>query len=239
MFLLMVGFTHRAKAQSLFVTDFHHNPWLALICFAFRYSVVCFALTDDSFKKICFVTFRNKRLPCSLQTSMQNNIDRSFLVLQPTELTQKWRPFMSRKVGAKGIAAILILVFTLLGHNNSIADTAGFSGDFAPANWTVTQNNSNGSVSTINAPTSITITGPNNGSNQSGFTKYTIAAPSNGTVRFNWAYSTNDGAAYDYPQFYINGTPSMLSSYQNNGGQNQNGTGSYVLTAGTLFGFAV
>ena len=160
-------------------------------------------------------------------------------LIQPTELPQKWRPFMSRKIGAKGIAAILILVFTSLGHNNSIADTAGFSGDFAPANWTVTQNNSNGSVSTINAPTSITITGPNNGSNLSGFTKYTIAAPSNGTVTFSWVYSTNDGAAYDYPQFYINGTPSMLSSYKNDGAQNQNGTGSYVLTAGSLFGFAV
>ena len=160
-------------------------------------------------------------------------------LIQPTELPQKWRPFMSRKIGAKGIAAILILVFTSLGHNNSIADTAGFSGDFAPANWTVTQFNSNGSVSTINAPTSITITGPNNGSNSYGFTKYTIAAPSNGTVRFSWVYSTNDGAVYDYPQFYINGTPSMLSSYNNYGGQNQNGTGSYVLTAGSLFGFAV
>jgi hypothetical protein len=89
---------------------------------------------------------------------------------------------------------------------------AQFSGDFAPANWTLTGTSaaSDASVDTTNAPTSITFNG-----NDSDFgdccdlqDDYTVTVPSDGLISF-----TYDFVNPDIEEFYyvINGTQSLIT----------------------------
>jgi len=73
--------------------------------------------------------------------------------------------------------------------NSAQAANPGFAGTYAPPNWTqlIVQD---GSVDTTNAPTSITVIGSDNGAGSSGQTDFTIAAPSAGTVSFDWNHTT-------------------------------------------------
>ena len=94
------------------------------------------------------------------------------------------------------------------------AAAVGFSGDYDPSNWTTTLSPaSDGSVDTSNAPTDITITGPNNLQILS-YINYTIKAPSSGTVSFDWLYSTADLAGGDSFGYLINGTQTLLTDDQ-------------------------
>ena len=116
-------------------------------------------------------------------------------------------------------------------NNNSIND---FTGPFAPSNWTFTNTNANGSVDITNAPSSISITSGNNNSNINGLTDYSIIIPQSGTLSFNWSYTTNDDASYDYPLFIYNNITSMFTGFNTGGENNQNGSVSIPVTEGLL-----
>ena len=128
----------------------------------------------------------------------------------------------------------LCLFTCLAGPSN-----AQFIGSYAPSNWTTTNVNSNGSVNTSGAPSSISITGPNNGTNNYGYIEFTTQAKRTGSYRFNWTHSTSDGAAFDYPKFVKNGTSTIFSNYSNSGSRGQSGSQAYALTSGDTFGFQV
>ncbi|MBL7773879.1 MAG: hypothetical protein JNM95_13525, partial [Chitinophagaceae bacterium] len=112
--------------------------------------------------------------------------------------------------------------FICLGNSTSLSYTppAGlscngayqtfFGGAYAPANWTTTQTNSNGSVNTTSAPTSISLISSNNGSGVTGTLSYSIPISCSGVVSFQWSYSTVDGSFYDYPMYSVNGGSSNL-----------------------------
>ena len=137
---------------------------------------------------------------------------------------------------------ILATIGVIFASSQSLADTVGFSGDFAPANWTFSKSpGGNGSVDTTSAPTSIKLTGSDSGSSSSKLTNYRIAAPSNGTVSFSWSYVSRDfsGVGYDNPNFYNNGTLSIVSGFNILGATTQNGVASYVVTSGNIFGFTM
>ncbi|MFM6367710.1 MAG: hypothetical protein ACKPGN_05685, partial [Dolichospermum sp.] len=70
----------------------------------------------------------------------------------------------------------------------------GFTGDYAPSNWNLTNSNANGSVNTSTAPNSITLNGGNNGTKLFGRTNYSITNtnPLPVNISFNWLYSTAD-----------------------------------------------
>ena len=129
-----------------------------------------------------------------------------------------------------------------------LADT-GFTGPYAPSNFTLTNSPSgshNGSVNTSGAPSYVSITGPDDpGLHPSvaftSTTSYTATAGYTGVYSFNWSYSSVDIAFYDYPNF-INGSSVTLFSGFNNGlsgSSTQSGTGSYTITNGTTFGFQI
>lgn len=114
-----------------------------------------------------------------------------------------------------------------------------FSGNYAPSNWTVTTTpGSDGSVNTGSAPTSITITGSDNGSSLNADTDFTISATASGVWSFAWAYHTNDDPQYDNVGVLINGVYTQLS---NDGGAiDQSGTyNGASVPAGTVIGFRV
>ncbi len=115
---------------------------------------------------------------------------------------------------------------------------SGFAGTYAPANWTTTLTNSNGTVNTASAPNSISLTSGNNGSGLNGQTIYSIVVPCTGYISFNWDYTTNDGAQFDFPRYTINGgTPIIFPTYQAQNGDPNDQVGSFnlLVTAGQTF----
>ena len=145
---------------------------------------------------------------------------------------------MSKKLLATLTAGTIGLVgaATVIGANP--AEAAGFSGSYAPNNWTLTNSNADGFVDTSNAPGSISLTGGNNWSYESGQTAYTTTAAVNSLVSFNWYYSTTDWEPYYDPfGFLLNGVFTELTDPW--GSQSQSGTYSTLLNAGDIFGFAV
>ena len=67
------------------------------------------------------------------------------------------RPLTCLALG--GLASIGLMVAA----KPATALTTGFQSEYAPANWTLTNTNADGSVNTAAAPTSISLTGGNNG----------------------------------------------------------------------------
>jgi len=119
--------------------------------------------------------------------------------------------------------------------NSAQAANPGFAGTYAPPNWTqlIVQD---GSVDTTNAPTSITVIGPNNGANSPGKTDFTIAAPSAGTVSFDWLFTTSDSKSqYDPFGYVLNGSFIQLTA---DGIANQSGSATFAVLAGDVFGFS-
>ena len=118
------------------------------------------------------------------------------------------------------------------------AAAVGFSGDYDPTNWTTTLSPlSDGSVDTTNAPTDITITGPDNNLQRPSFINYTISAPSSGTVSFDWQYSTTDYlAGGDSFGYLINGSQTQLTDDQTT---LPSGSTIFSVASGDIFGFYV
>jgi hypothetical protein len=134
---------------------------------------------------------------------------------------------------AKTIAPIALAGATLgLAANPAQALTL-FAGYYAPANWTQTIQ-PDGSINTGGAPASITLTGADNGGSDKN-TDFTIAAPSAGTVSFDWSYSTADNpSSWDPFGYLLNGAFIRLT---NNDVANQSGSASFSVLAGDVFGF--
>ena len=114
---------------------------------------------------------------------------------------------------------------------------SGFTGSFAPANFTLTNSNANGLVDTSNAPSSISLTGGDNQSGTAGSTAYTATAPLAGRVGFSYAYVTSDpsGPAADPFGYAQNGSFVQLTN--DSGANSQSGTATFAIGAGQLLGF--
>lgn len=115
----------------------------------------------------------------------------------------------------------------------------GFQSEYGPSNWSLETNGGDGSVDTTNAPNSITLTGSDTDTFNSIVTDYTIVAPGNGIVSFNWDYTTNDvdGPSFDPFIRLLNGVETQLTN--DGGATNQSGTDSFSVVAGDTFGFRI
>ena len=132
---------------------------------------------------------------------------------------------------------VIALLASSLALSNPASALPGFSGDYAPVNWTFLDTNANGSVDETNAPTSITLTGGDNGSFESGTTDYTIAAVADGTLSFDWNYTTEAGPGTDPFEFLLNGIDTTLTDP--GGVQTQSGSFMSILLTGDTFGFRI
>lgn len=120
---------------------------------------------------------------------------------------------------------------------NSLFATAQFQGNYGINNWSLTNVNGNGSIDTLDEPNSITLIGTDGLSGQ-GDTNYTNLISNTTVITFSWAYSTTDGAIYDYPNVIINnGTPIMFSGYSSSGSSSQSGSMSISVNADDTFAF--
>ena len=118
------------------------------------------------------------------------------------------------------------------------AQALGFTGSYAPSNFTLINNNADGSVDTSGSPASIGLAGGNNGSGQFGQTSYLANAVSAGLVSFKWDYFSRDrdGATFDPFGYLLNGSFSQLTQGSLS---SQTGLASFAVKAGDKFGFAV
>ena len=151
----------------------------------------------------------------------------------------------------KSIAATLYgsLTLALIGFSTMAAATsapAGFNGAYAAGNWTTNLDGGNGSVITSGAPHSTTINGSDGIFDSNGdplqvtaLTSYTITAVGAGKVIFDWGYQTNDGDGplFDPAGYLLNGIVYQLSN--DSGANSQNGSASFDVVAGNIFGFYV
>ncbi len=113
---------------------------------------------------------------------------------------------------------------------------SGFDGNYAPLNWTFNNTNSgDGFINTSGAPSTIDITGGNNG-NQS-YAIYDVLVPCDGTISFSWNYSTTDVPLYDKFGVYLNSTWILLSN--DLGSQTQQGFFQIDVYAGDVFSFSI
>ncbi|OIQ28571.1 MAG: hypothetical protein BM564_09250 [Bacteroidetes bacterium MedPE-SWsnd-G2] len=111
----------------------------------------------------------------------------------------------------------------------------GFTGDYAPGNWSVDLGGADGSVS-INASTMV-VTGNDDGQDDIN-TQATITCLYGGVYSFNWDYLTNDvdGPGLD-PAFYLNGAAIQLTD--NGGADSQSGFVSVNCAPGDVIGFRI
>jgi hypothetical protein len=117
----------------------------------------------------------------------------------------------------------------------------GFTGPYAPANWTTTLSGSPAgggapaSVDTSGAPASIVIKGGNNSCGTFPcLIDFTTTAADAGTVTFDWAFQTPDIAGFDPSFRLLGGVETALGA-----ADGDSGTNSFAVTAGESFGFRI
>lgn len=125
-----------------------------------------------------------------------------------------------------------LATLAIIGFSGSASAT--FIGAYDAANWTQSANG--GSIDVTGAPNSVSLTSSDDGAGPDN-TDFTIAAAASGSVSFDWAYTTLDDAAeYDPFGWLLNGTFTQLTDDNLSG---QNGSTSFLVNAGDVFGFRV
>ncbi|MEO1624594.1 MAG: HYR domain-containing protein, partial [Bacteroidota bacterium] len=131
--------------------------------------------------------------------------------------------------------------------DNCPYQVSGFTGDYAPGNWTYVTNG-DGQVVTSGAPDSVVLYGPDDG-NWYTQSNMTTTITQNGTISFNWSYRSEDldaAAGFDPAGIIYNGVYYQLTSGTSwffngvlyaDGNTVQSGSVSFNVNAGDSFGF--
>jgi hypothetical protein len=145
------------------------------------------------------------------------------------------KPTLMKKLSMATVGAAVVA----LGAVDS-AQAFGFTGAYAPSNWTLSNNNTNGYVDISNAPSSISIIGGDDERKlgSAGQTTYTSTALIGGLLSFNWSYVTADAIPFFDPfGFVLNGAFTQLTNNSEPNGQS--GAFSTTLAQGDIFGFGI
>ena len=134
---------------------------------------------------------------------------------------------------------LLAVVLLIAASGTALADDVGFTGNYAPGSWTFFNNGSAGGSGSLNS-TTMTITGNDSGCwpcYSGASTGFTTTAAYSGTISFNWAFTTydSDGPGYDYPFYITINNTTILGNFMTS----ENGTISFSVNAGDVFGFGV
>ncbi len=132
-----------------------------------------------------------------------------------------------------GFIAVVLLALTAF-VVPAAAAPIGFSGYFAPVNWTFnTGGMTDVSVDTTGAPDSITLYGSSN-PDQPGGDNYMIQAPADGTISFSYYFAGVPSQFYATFYSMENWNPIWITEWPGT-----SGTHSYTVTAGEWIGFDV
>ena len=111
---------------------------------------------------------------------------------------------------------------------------AAFIGDYALSQFTLTNTNADGFVTTPDNGLSIILTGGNNGSGLSGTTDFVTTATGAGPVQFLYSYSSFDYPGLDFAGYLLGTAFVQLANTDG-----QFGTASFQVSLGQSFGFRV
>lgn len=111
---------------------------------------------------------------------------------------------------------------------------AQFSAPYEVAGWTFSESGANddGSVDTSGAPAQIVLTGGNNGSGDTGVTRYTIPSQGSGLFAFTWEVEHPD-PGYDIVGFTIGGEDHFVTDFPGDGAE------SVLVDPGETIGFYI
>jgi len=141
----------------------------------------------------------------------------------------------SKPAGQPNLLPSLALAGATLGLATSpVQALTQFTGTYAPANWTQSIGG-NGSIDTSGAPASITLGAAYFEPPGSLKTDFTIAAPSKGTVSFDWIFTATEGYApfaYLLNGGFVDLTTSSAVFYSD-----QSGSATFSVLSGDVFGF--
>jgi hypothetical protein len=135
-------------------------------------------------------------------------------------------------ITARSFQAIFLSLGIMVLSSHSVR--ADFSGYYDPANFTLTNTSADGFIDTSSAPGAISLVGGSNGSGDPGTTDFTILAPANGVVSFDWSYASLDLPLLDDAGFLLNGVYTELAA-----ADGLSGPFSIPVVAGDVFGFRV
>ncbi|MDA3929722.1 MAG: hypothetical protein PF541_12265 [Prolixibacteraceae bacterium] len=133
----------------------------------------------------------------------------------------------------KKILPVVILLFISSVCFSQLTTSDGLLYYYDILNWT--QVPGTGSIDISDAPNSIVFTSGDSGDADSTYIE--IKAPAPGVVTFEWAYTTSDGAQYDFPFYIIDGVITPFNSYDTGGASSQSGTETFTVEAAQMFGF--
>lgn len=104
---------------------------------------------------------------------------------------------------------------------------------FSSLQWTLDNQNADGSAVVTNGGVTLTLTGGNNGSGLEGTTDLVTLAAASGTVSFDYSYSSLDPTpGFDMAEYLLQAT--IVQFADTNG---ESGSISFAVTAGDNFGF--
>ena len=115
-----------------------------------------------------------------------------------------------------------------------IGMNAAFIGSYDPNNWTLTNNEADG-LATLQNDGSLVIIGGNNGSGNSGYTDFLIAAVETGIVSFHFFYTSQDAPGGDSAGYILNNVYTELA----NSVASPPGDILFNVIAGQTFGFRI
>ncbi len=129
--------------------------------------------------------------------------------------------------------AVVLICMVVSGAQATHAAVIGFTGDFAPGNWTTTLDGGDGYVNTSNAPISVVIASANNSDGNARNTDFSIAMPFTGSISFDWSFTTSDIIPVWDP--FLVGIDGVYTQLTNDGGsQSQSGSYSVSLLEGQI-----
>jgi hypothetical protein len=111
---------------------------------------------------------------------------------------------------------------------------ASFIGNYAFANFTLNNQNADGSAQTPDGGLSVILTGGNNGSGLSGTTDLFITASGAGIVHFQYSYFSLDVPPFDVAGFLVDGLFTPLTDTSGDVG-----IASFSIAQGQTFGFRI
>lgn len=137
----------------------------------------------------------------------------------------------------RALTCLLAVVGLVAIHGTAKADPIGFSGPYAPGNWTTTNTpaGTGGTADFSGAPGTAVFTSGDIG--VGGFTDTTVTSSGFGSVSFDWSYDpTTDFGPFDSFGYVLNGNYTEL--VDNDGlPSGFSGSASFAVNQGDTFGF--
>ncbi len=146
---------------------------------------------------------------------------------------------MSRLIPSATLSAAALVTAVVSTAVASPAQAIGFTGSYAPGNFTLENTSTEGSVDDTGTPNFLVITGGNDGSGFFGSTRYLTTAVASGLVSFDWLYETEDSwPSADPFGYWINNDFKQITS-DDNSMLNQKGSNGFSVQVGDRFGFGI